>query len=151
MKKLFPTQFSWVVIAWISTLLIAMAFTPVAHAKSRTFSYPKVNGYYVDRCLTWGKQCNWPAAHKFCKKRGYQHATAWKWKYMKPTRTMGSGQVCNLAGSRGCGGFSSVTCGMNVSGQLQEGGEIQPLRQRRKGRPCSECPNSVCLLGVCAN
>jgi len=71
------------------------------------FRNPTVNGYRVDRCLTWGQQCDKPAADKFCLMNGYAEAESWQWEYVRPTYILGAGQLCDFDY---CGGFSSVVC-----------------------------------------
>lgn len=74
---------------------------------TQTFVRPKLNGYWVDRCLSWGAQCNQPAADEFCRRKGYARASDFSWAGMSPTRILSSGQVCNLPI---CGGFTQVVC-----------------------------------------
>lgn len=75
---------------------------------SKTFIYPKIKGYFVDRCLYWGKQCDGQAAQKFCRLKGYDRAGQFRWAYKRPTLILGSGQVCNI--KNGCGAISRVQC-----------------------------------------
>jgi hypothetical protein len=100
------------------TLAIVLAASSAAFAQNpkpvpmetREFNMPRIGGYFVDRCLNWSQQCNGEAAHRFCQMNGYQGATSWAWTYMKPTRILGSGRICNLASPTGCGGISKVIC-----------------------------------------
>lgn len=123
--------------AALAAVLITWAAS-TASAETRNFNWPRYKGYLVDHCLTWGSNCDWPAAHRFCQLMGFQRATKWRWNYRHPTLVLGTGQICNIA--RGCGAFSMVTC-------MRGGG-------RRGGRKChtvADCPpNHICLLGVCA-
>ncbi|MEF2145514.1 MAG: hypothetical protein V3573_08720 [Desulfovibrionaceae bacterium] len=128
-------------LTFVCAVLIAGIFATGALAQDATFNNPRIRGLAVDHCLTWATQCDWPAAHAFCREMGYAQASAWTWDYMSPTLVLGSGQVCEGR----CGGFTSVTCtrGGSNTGGIRQG----------QGRPCNsnnDCPNSICLLGVCA-
>lgn len=63
--------------------------------RSKTFSFPKVKGYSVDRCREWGENCGLPAATAFCKSQGYSRAIDFDWEYYAPTRTIGGGEICD--------------------------------------------------------
>jgi len=114
----------------------------------RTFNNPRMNGYAVDRCLYYGQQCNQPAADEFCRRNGFQRARNFAWAFMAPTRILATGQICNVPGRGGCGGFTRITC---VGGR--GGGPNPPPRGGKgPGDPCQtreECRSGICLLGVC--
>ncbi|MEZ5851473.1 MAG: hypothetical protein R3D68_12580 [Hyphomicrobiaceae bacterium] len=101
-----------------SVLLAISAGTALGQAKvvpmeRQTFSNPRIGGLAIDRCLTWGQQCNGEAAQRFCQLQGYQTAENWRWSFMKPTRILGSPnaqQICNLPAANACGGITQVTC-----------------------------------------
>jgi hypothetical protein len=125
-------------------------YRPSSSSNTRTFNYPKFRGYYVDRCLYYGQQCNQPAANAFCKAVGYDRATYYKWDYMAPTRILATGQICNTPGRGGCGGFTKITCirGGGAPPQPTGGGGRRP-----GGMACNEntdCRSGICLLGVCS-
>jgi len=80
---------------------------PTVNRGAFTFTNPTSGGYRIDRCLTWGQQCDKPAADRFCQDKGFTGASIWKWEYMKPTIILGTGQVCN---GDSCGGFSVIEC-----------------------------------------
>ena len=119
------------------------------HGGERTFNYPRVGGYAVDRCLYYGSQCNQPAADEFCRRSGFQRARFFRWDFMAPTRILATGQICNKPGRGGCGGFTQIIC---VGGR--GGGPTPPPRGGKgPGDPCStreECRSGICLLGVCS-
>ena len=114
----------------------------------RTFNNPRIGGYAVDRCLYYGQQCNQPAADEFCRRNGFQRARNFRWAFMAPTRILATGQICNVPGRGGCGGFTQVTC---TGGR---GGPPTPPRGGKgPGDPCQtreECRSGICLLGVCS-
>jgi hypothetical protein len=71
------------------------------------FRNPTVRGYRIDRCLYWGRECDKPAADRFCRDQGFPEAEAWQWEYTAPTLILGDGKICNASG---CGGFSYIRC-----------------------------------------
>jgi hypothetical protein len=94
----------------IALLLPAMAWGRPVNPQYKTFHNPTIGGKFVDRCLYWARQCNKPAADRFCQLAGFAGASSWRWDYKRPTVILGSGRVCDLANPRGCGGFSQITC-----------------------------------------
>jgi hypothetical protein len=73
-----------------------------------TFDDPRVNGYGLDYCREWAKDCGWPAATAFCRSQGYVKAVDFRWvKNNQKTRVIASGQVCNAPQ---CDRISHVTC-----------------------------------------
>jgi hypothetical protein len=129
--------------------------------ETRVFDMPRVGGYYVDRCLIWANQCNGEAAQKFCQLNGYQGATGWAWSYLKPTKLLGSGQICNLASPTGCGGITRVVCARvkSAAGQPPKPPQQQSLVARihaqieqvqkcqyRSGGNASRNSNYVCRV-----
>jgi hypothetical protein len=76
---------------------------------NKMFKKPKINGYMLDYCRTWGKGCGKPAADAFCLKKGLGasklHA---KWSNVgQPTQLIGTGQICDAPT---CGSFSYIVC-----------------------------------------
>lgn len=124
-----------------------MSVSPVL-AQTQAFNNPMIAGYAVDRCLYYGSQCNQPAADEFCKRKGFQRARNFRWDFMAPTRILATGQICNVPGRSGCGGFTQIIC---VGGR---GGWNPPPRGNKgPGDPCQtrqECRSGICLLGVCS-
>ena len=82
--------------------------------RSHTFINPVVNldplgnqQYRVDRCLSFGQQCDEPAASAWCRSQGYVQSIDSKWEYSAtPTYTLGDHKIC----PGGCGALHSVTC-----------------------------------------
>jgi len=142
LKNLFNSK---VVTATILFMLAVFVFLPQSamatryiNYQSKTFVYPKINNMYVDHCLYWGKQCGQPAANEFCRIKGYEKAIEHQWRYKKPTRTLGSGQVCNI--NRGCGAISRVQCvkkGTASSPPSPGSGKIA-VRIERKAHNCKQ-------------
>jgi hypothetical protein len=64
-------------------------------------------GMTVDYCLTFGASCGQPVADEFCRRKGFTHAVGFTWQYMHPTRTLGSGELCDASY---CGGMTTVVC-----------------------------------------
>jgi hypothetical protein len=73
----------------------------------RTFYHPRINGLIVDHCRWFAASCGWPAAHYYCRLRGYSRSLSWS-RY-RPGRTWvaGSRRVCR---GFGCVGFKRVSC-----------------------------------------
>lgn len=65
------------------------------------------NGIAVDWCLTYGASCGFPAAHYYCRWRGYSQATAYTLVRTGHTYVAGANQICRGAF---CTAFSTVTC-----------------------------------------
>ncbi len=75
--------------------------------QTHDFKNPSVRGYRVDRCLYWGRDCDKPAADRFCRDNGFAEAESWGLAQARPTLIMGDGQICN---ADYCGGFSYIRC-----------------------------------------
>ncbi|MHA1524267.1 MAG: hypothetical protein ACTSY1_07640 [Alphaproteobacteria bacterium] len=91
--------------------IVLVASVGTSLAQTRTFNYPKINGYAVDRCFNWGLVgCNQGSADAYCRRMGYTSATRFKWDWMAPTFVQGAGNLCTKSGVGGCGGFVFVTC-----------------------------------------
>jgi hypothetical protein len=70
------------------------------------FRNPMLRGYRVDHCLTWGRDCDRPAADRFCRDSGFARAESWRVEPVKPTLVLGDGNIC----ADGCVGFASIQC-----------------------------------------
>lgn len=130
------------IVSFASATAFAESAKPVP-METRVFDTPRVDGYFVDRCLNWAKQCNGEAAQRFCEMNGYQGFTGWSWGYMKPTRLLGSGQVCNLASPTGCGGITRVICSRVRAAQPPQStpqGAAQIVPQIEQVLPCQFRP-----------
>jgi|GEM_PF-1090971 len=79
--------------------------------KPNTFNNPTYKGYRVDICLTWGSNCQEPAATKFCQEMGYTKAKSWEIAHdighITPTYVIGDGKICNQSF---CDGFKFIEC-----------------------------------------
>jgi hypothetical protein len=102
------TTISHSVLGIIAWAIVAGVSAP-AHAQgpSTLFRYPRVGGVPLDWCLRWGAYCGWPAAHAYCRRRGYARAAGYTLYRPGRTRIYATGQVC-----RGgvCRAFRSVRC-----------------------------------------
>ena len=73
-----------------------------------TYNKPRVGSRRLDWCLTWGANCGKAAADYFCKKRGYDEATAFKIaENIGLTRILKTGEKCTMPE---CDGFKYITC-----------------------------------------
>lgn len=92
-------------------LFLTFAWHGAASAEEVTFNKPKNGSYRMDWCYKWAVQCGEVAADKFCQKKGFDGASV----FAKandigasgPTRTLGTGQVCD---DPSCDGFKYITC-----------------------------------------
>ena len=88
-----------------------------AYAAEAGYNNPKINGYALDYCRSWAKDCGMPAADAWCKKAGYKRALRFgvSWD-SPPTIVIRSGKICNQPF---CDRISFVVC--EVGGEVQEG------------------------------
>lgn len=87
-----------------SSMLLQMP----ADARERTFRNPTVGGYHLDYCREWAANCGWPAAHAYCRARGYRSAIDFDWEEdNQVTRVINGGQVCD---DEFCDRITWVTC-----------------------------------------
>ena len=108
-KKVTFNNSIWYFILYLCLLLLA---APTIAAEAR-YKNPKVNGYSLDYCRTWGANCGKPAADAFCKDKGYRNAQRFHVKKnTPPTRVIGSGRICRDAG---CDRIDWVACAAEIS------------------------------------
>ncbi len=83
------------------------------HVKVRKlFKKPKIKGYALDLCKTWGQNCGKPAATAFCISKGYRKAVSFKVKNnTPPTKVINGGGICVESY---CDRISRVTCEKTV-------------------------------------
>jgi len=91
-----PFKF-WPKSSLVSLSVLVICFFSAASTRADvTFNNPKVGGYGLDYCRDWAKNCGWPAAHAFCRSKGFGKAKDFKWiKDNQKTRVISSGQVCD--------------------------------------------------------
>lgn len=76
----------------------------------KTFLNPKLRGFPVDHCLSFGQQCDQPAADFFCRSQGFAKAVGFAVQVFTDTELLtGSRSHCS-SNPPGCGAFTSVTC-----------------------------------------
>jgi 2C-methyl-D-erythritol 2,4-cyclodiphosphate synthase len=98
-----------------------------------TFTPPRYEGYRLDICLQWGKECGAPAATAWCKFQGYEKSSSYKIEYdigqRDPTKVFVGGTVCAEAF---CDAFSEVTCESKSESLAQKNNEIVDEIERLK-------------------
>jgi hypothetical protein len=80
---------------------------------SEMFANPVWNGNQLDYCMTWAKDCGQPVADAFCREQGFPRSLYWSksaYLAMKPTRLMGTEQLCDPAKGNSCNYFMLITC-----------------------------------------
>jgi hypothetical protein len=73
----------------------------------RIYTNPTIQGKRVDRCLTYGVNCDEPAATAWCRSKGFSRATSWALEVVSPTYIQESGQTCD---GFVCRGFTQIVC-----------------------------------------
>ena len=77
----------------------------------KRFANPMQDGYRLDWCLHWGRECGRPAANAWCVRKGYSYARsqiiARDIGARTPTRVMGDRKTCSDAD---CDGFAEIVC-----------------------------------------
>jgi hypothetical protein len=77
---------------------------------NRIFAPPKWQETALDWCVSWGRDCGKPAADSFCRAQGFSESLYFQADSgvgAKPTRLIGSDQICN---GRNCVAFQIITC-----------------------------------------
>lgn len=91
-----------------------LCVSPFALASVEEYKEPRTEGLRLDRCLTWGKECDEPAAYRWCFEKGYSKAIYWELEHnigvSQPTKMLSSKQICNKPG---CDAFKVIVCYKN--------------------------------------
>lgn len=92
----------------IFLLLLVCSYTI---ADVSEFIEPRFEGLRVDRCLSWAKDCDEPAAYNWCLGKGYAKAVYWELDHnvgsREPTKMLSSKQICNKSV---CDAFKTIVC-----------------------------------------
>ncbi len=84
-------------------------------ADVKEYIEPRVEGLRMDRCLTWAKDCDAPAAYNWCLEKGYAKAIYWELDNNigkeQPTKMIKSKKICN---NPGCDAFKTIVCYKNT-------------------------------------
>ena len=92
----------------LNTIVFFFVFCSTAMAANISIPNPKVGGYALDLCRSWGANCGKPAADAFCKSKGYKNALSYKIKKdSPPTKVIQGGGLCVESY---CDRISQVTC-----------------------------------------
>ncbi|PIE60066.1 MAG: hypothetical protein CSA32_00730 [Desulfobulbus propionicus] len=80
-------------------------------SEQQEFVNPRLHGYPLDWCKTFASECGRPAAHAFCKARGYNKEVSFMKKehISGETMTIGENSICNPKYHR-CDAFISIKC-----------------------------------------
>jgi len=98
------------VIGIVTLLCVSVAFSGLASADSKMYRAPLLNGYKLDWCYTWAKDCGQRAANAYCQRRGYRRASNFKIDHNvgEPTRLIGD--QAKLCSSDECDSFRYIRC-----------------------------------------
>lgn len=79
--------------------------------KSGAFTFPTLDGYRLDICLSWGHDCEKPAADAFCKRQGLNESARFEVENVGrrgiQTKIIGTGDICNIPD---CTAFTFIEC-----------------------------------------
>jgi hypothetical protein len=93
------------------TALLMSGCAGMQPVEKRVINNPTIEGYAIDRCMTWGKDCGQPVADKICTQMGYEYASTFNWGSARPTKLL-TGKICDTPR---CGAITSVECVRRVS------------------------------------
>ena len=97
-----------------TALFLTLISASVA-ADVREFKEPRVEGLRMDRCLSWGEECNEPAAYSWCLENGYTKAIYWEIEdnigKAQLTKMLKSKAICN---KQQCDAFKVIVCYKNA-------------------------------------
>lgn len=98
----------------ITSLSILLALSFQVSSQVKEFKEPRVEGLRMDRCLTWGNECDEPAAYKWCLEKGFSKAIYWEIDnnigQKQPTKMLKSKEICNKPD---CDGMKLIVCYKN--------------------------------------
>jgi len=111
------------------TLLLAFFSSSYADTNG-AFRIPRIEGVHLHWCLSLKENCGRPVADKFCHKKGFGKATAFK-RFIKVGRTklLESGKICD--GSK-CDGFQFIKCTSNRANYATPSPQGRPTQGRIK-------------------
>lgn len=100
---------SWKSGAWlIVALWAAGGQIPRALAAQEGFREPRINGFRLDWCYSWGKECGQPTADEFCRRQGFKSALRFEQvRGVGPTQVISTGEICSVPA---CAAFLYITC-----------------------------------------
>jgi hypothetical protein len=101
------------------TLCFVVSGTSMTYSQGReVFNNPMIEGYRLDWCLHWGKQCGKAAANAWCsRKMGKADGYAIRWEVdadigvSSPTYVIADEKVCDR---NFCDGFKWIECGSSL-------------------------------------
>ncbi|HBR21430.1 MAG TPA: hypothetical protein DD713_02495, partial [Nitrospiraceae bacterium] len=108
------TPYKMLVTTGAATVVTPQPYQPpvtIQMDKPHIFYNPTYKGYRLDICLTWGSNCQEPAATRFCQEMGYTKAKSWDIAHdighITPTYVIADGKICNQSF---CDGFKFIEC-----------------------------------------
>ena len=91
--------------------MVLILFSQYSLSKVEEFVEPRVEGLRMDRCLTWAKQCDKPAANEWCIQHNYTKSIYWEISNniaeKQPTKMLLSKGICNAPS---CDAFKTIVC-----------------------------------------
>ncbi len=89
-------------------IIISLIFVTTTLSAGGNFRLPKIDGVFINWCLTWSKQCGKPAADKFCQIKGFHNATIFKKiNNIGTTKILATGKTCH---NPDCNAFLYIKC-----------------------------------------
>ncbi|BCD99593.1 hypothetical protein [Marinagarivorans cellulosilyticus] len=93
------------------SIFFVLFISAYSYADVKEYDEPRIRGILMDRCLSWGAECELPAATQWCLEKGYSKAIYWEIESgageSKMTRMLKSDQLCK---SKKCDAFSTIVC-----------------------------------------
>jgi hypothetical protein len=91
----------------IGLMVSGCSTTPPKVLEKTAIVNPTIDGYPVDNCMTWAKNCRKPVADYLCRQEGYSFSINHTIKKVRPTKLV-TGKICD---AHYCAAIDYVECG----------------------------------------